>query len=568
MKRKDFITSLFGLRPAEKNMQDEANNPGLGGFTFTGGIDPYTGSWTDKEVRHLLKRTTFGAPLEEISYFKTLAVSDAVSMLVNTVADANAIGKPLKLYTPEASTPASDPDLAVPFGSTWVDTPTLTSTINRQRRDTIKTWWLYNMIHQPRSIEEKMILFWSTHVTLEFATVGGGFVAYQYMQLLRKHALGNFKTLIKEISINPAMLIYLNGNVNNKTAPDENYARELQELFTLGKGPGSQYTEDDVKAAARVLTGYGSNTIYGVYNFTISKHDTSPKQFSSFYDNTIISRPPEQGELELDDLINMIFSKEEVSKNICRRLYRYFVYHDITGDAETNIIEPLAKTFRDNNYEVKPVLEQLLKSQHFFDALQYGDTIKSGIDFVAGLIRECGIKLPPKSNPFLLYKHLNYLTTGVLANIEQNIGDPPNVSGFPAYYQVPFFDELWINTDSYARRKSFTDMLINDSYSNGGYKTAINAIDVAAKMSNPADPDVLVMDFNNYFLGRELSPELRNTIKTEILLTGLSNNNYWTAAWNAYINNPADLNNFSVVNIRLKSLLQYFLSILEEYHLT
>ncbi|MFT3681537.1 MAG: DUF1800 domain-containing protein [Ferruginibacter sp.] len=567
MERKEFLTSLFKPSALKKAKRQAGKPTEEDAFVFTGGIATYTGSWTDKEVMRLLKRTTFGAPVEEIEYFKTLTISDAVDMLVNTIASPSALGEPVKMYTPDATTPSSDPDLSVPAGSTWVRTPTYLSAINRQRRESIKTWWLNNMINQPRSIEEKMILFWSTHLTIEFSSVGGAVISYQYLQLLRKYALGNFKVFIKEITLNPAMLIYLNGYVNNKTAPDENYGRELQELFTVGKGPDSHYTEDDVKAAARVLTGYGADIDYGVYNFNINKHDTNPKQFSAFYDNTVISRSPAEAQLEVDDLINMIFSKEEVSKNICRRLYRYFVYHDITAETEAAIITPLAQTFRDNNYEIKPVLLQLLKSEHFFDVLQYGGTIKSGVDFAVGLVRECGIKLPPKSNPLLLHKHLNYFVTTFLANAEQNIGDPPNVSGFPAYYQTPFFGELWINTDSYTRRKSLTGLLANDGYSNGGFKMSINAIAVASRMSNPADPDALVLDFNKYFLGRELSAGLRNTIKTDILLTGLSDNNYWTAAWNAYINNPADLNNFSVVNLRLRSLLQYFLSILEEYHL-
>jgi uncharacterized protein (DUF1800 family) len=387
------------------------------------------------------------------------------------------------------------------------------------------------------------------------------------MQLLRQHALGNFKTIIKEVTINPAMLVYLNGYQNTKTAPDENYGRELQELFTIGKGPDSHYTEDDVKAAARVLTGYMVNLQNAYYIFNPSKHDTDPKQFSSFYNNTVISRNSSEYQLETDDLIDMIFNNIETSKNICRRLYRYFVYHDISPETEAGIITPLAQTLRNNNYEIKPVLIQLLNSQHFFDALQFGDTIKSPADYTVGLIRECGVKLPSASNPQLQYKHLNYLAGNFMASIDESIGDPNNVSGFMPYYQTPFFDKLWVNTDTFEKRQAFIDTLVNGDYSSGGFKTFIDPVTVAGKMSDPANPNKLVEDFNTFFLRRTLSQGLRDTIKTEILLTGLSNDNYWTSAWNAYISNPADLNNYSVLNTRLKSLLLYFLSKLEEYHL-
>ena len=572
MERKEFLSTL--VNSASRTKIERAKRGGHKASTvlkpesvppFTSGLDPYTGPWTETEVIHLLKRTMFGAAIGDVNYFKTLTVSEAVDELVNTV-NPNP-GEPIKVTPTDASSPASDPDWSIPVGRTWTTTGTSTNANNRDRRDSLRSWWLGNMINQPRSIEEKMILFWSNHVTIEFAMVGGALLCYGYMKLLRQHALGNSKTLIKEVTINPAMLVYLNGYQNTRTAPDENYGRELQELFTIGKGPDSHYTEDDVKAAARVLTGYMVNLQNAYYIFNPSKHDTDPKQFSSFYNNRVINRSLSEAQLEVDDLIDMIFNNVETSKNICRRLYRYFVYHEITAETEANVITPLAQTFRDNNYDVKPVLTRLLNSQHFFDALQFGDTIKSPVDFTVGLIRECGVKLPPAGNPSLQYKHLNYLAGNFMASIDESIGDPNNVSGFMPYYQSPFFDKLWVNTDTFIKRQGFVDIMINGGYSSGGFKTFIDPILVAIKMSNPANPNKLVADFNTYFLRRGLSTNLRDSIKNEILLTGLTDDNYWTAAWNAYTINPADLNNYTVVNTRLKALLLYFLSKLEEYHL-
>ncbi len=567
MERKEFIASLFKPSAPKKAVIAKPNVVVTENIQpIPGGLSEYVGQWTENEVIHLLKRTMYGAPVEDVAYFKQMNSSSAVDELVNT-ANTNP-GEPIKVYNNDASVPATDPDWSVPVGRTWVNTSTTTNQVNRDRRDSIKSWWLGNMIKQPRSIEEKMILFWSNHVTIEFLQVGGALMCYKYMKLLRQHATGNFKTLIKAVTTDPAMLVYLNGYQNTKTAPDENYGRELQELFTMGKGPGSQFTEEDVKAAARVLTGHTVNLQDAVNGFNSSKHDTDPKVFSSFYNNTVISRPSNQGVLETDDLIEMLFTKDEVSKNICRRLYRYFVYHIITEEVETNIIEPLAATFRSNNYELKPMLLQLLKSEHFFNAMQYGDTIKSPLDYTVGLIRECGVRLPPRSNPQLQYKHLNYLATNFLSSIEQTIGEPNNVSGFTAYYQSPFFDKLWINTDTFVKRQSFIDTMINGGgYSSGGFKTFIDPVAVAFRMSNPADPNQLVQDLNTYFLRRELSQSLKDSIKTEILLTGVTDDNYWVSAWNNYVNDPANLDNYSVINTRLKALMLYFLSKLEEYHL-
>lgn len=568
MKRKDFFTALFGMAN-EKNSAEKkaaaADFPMPPIQEIGGGINEYSGGWTDNEIIHLLKRTMYGAAIEDISHFSDTGFTAAVDELVDTV-NTNP-GEPIKVYTTDSAAPANDPDWSIPVGRSWVSVGSQSNLVNRERRDSIRCWWLNNMINQPRSIEEKMILFWSNHVTIEFSTVTVGLMCYKYIKTVRQHALGNFKTLIKQITIDPAMLAYLNGLQNTKTAPDENYARELQELFTVGKGPDSHYTEDDVKAAARVLTGYQVNFTDAIAGFTQSRHDTDPKQFSAFYNNTVISRPASQGQLETDDLIEMIFANPEVSKNICRRLYRYFVYHDITADVETNIITPLAQTFRDNNYELRPVLKQLLKSEHFFNSLQFGDTIKSPLDFTVGMIRECAIKLPPKSNMPLLYKHLSYLSGTFMTSIDQQIGDPNNVSGYLAYYQVPFYDKLWVNTDTFTRRQGFVDMMINGGYSNGGFKTFIDPVAIAFRLSDPSDPNKLVKDLNKYFLRRELSQGLLDSIKTDILLTGVTEDSYWTSAWNAYVNDPANLTNYTVINTRLKSLVFYFLSKLEEYHL-
>ena len=570
MDRRDFFEKIAppGLkrkRPVKDALNENDNS--LPALSLTSTLDPYVGAWTDAEAIHLLKRLTFGAPKEEVDYFATLSFTTAVDTLLNTLSTPAARGLPVKTYTTNTvDTLPNDPDWGVPAGATWVNTPTNSGSIESSRQDSLKVWWFDNIINQPRSIEEKMMLFWTTHFSIEFDTVTNARMDYQYLNLIRQYALGNFKDFTKAITINPAMLIYLNGYQNSKTAPDENYARELQELFTLGKGPASQYTESDVQAASKVLTGYQVNGTTLTSFFTSSRHDTNPKQFSAFYNNQVINRPlAADGPLEVDDLINMIFNQNEVALYMCRRLYRFFVYGNISTDVETNIIIPLANTFRTNNYNIKPVLDQLFKSEHFFDVLQFGAMIKGGVDFMAGLVRECKIKLPSKTNPLLYHRHATYLVNTILVAQEQDLGDPPNVAGWSAYYQDPTYDKNWITTDTFSKRQALINLLVNGGYSNSGFKTEFNAVEFTKRMTNPADPNILVLDFNKYLLRRTLSQGLRDTIKQDILLTGQTTDSYWTDAWNAYINLPSNLNNYTVVNNRLKQLAMYFMSKLEEY---
>lgn len=569
MDRKDFFNKFI---PSDKNKNISvdvtateatatANNlqPAAPESTLT----PYTGSWTENEMIHLLKRLSFGAVKEDVDYFKTKSFNEAVDEMLNTK-NTN-VGFPLKNYVPDITTvPRNDPDWSIAVGRTWVNTFTWDGNVNFYRHQSVKAWWFDLMIKQSRSIEEKMMLFLSSFLTIQFGEVNNGIYCYKYLNTLRTHATGNYKTLVKAITIEPSMLFYLNGVYNKNTAPDENYARELQELFTVGKGPHALFTEADVQAAAKVLTGFTVNAQGNVY-FEPYFHDTGNKTFSAFYNNTqITGRSGANGQQELDDLINMLFATNEAAKFICRRIYRFFVYGVISADVEANVITPMANLLRTGNYELKPVLSLLFKSEHFFDVLTQGAIIKSPLDFIIGMIRETKMKFPPSVNITALY---NMYATMIYqgATMDQNLGDPPNVAGWQAYYLDPVYDKFWINTDTYAKRVNHILFLIS-GYTYSNQTVQINWIDFTKRMSNPSDPNALIQDFNTYLLRMPLTLATRNTIKTQTLLSGQSSDAYWINAWNAYTANPNNQLYFSDVNNRLLSLIYYFMN-LEEFHL-
>ncbi len=550
MDRRDFLTARPKIR--------SNSSPQI--FRTQSGLNPYTGIWTINEVQHLLKRTMYGSTKADIDYFKTKSVSQAVDELINPTAPLPS--PPLNDYT---SATVTDP--AVPLGQTWVNNPTNDGTLNSLRRASFKKWWAGAMINQDRSIREKMILFWANHFSTESVDIGNAHYVYAHHALFRQKALGNFKQLVKDITVDAGMLRYLNGYLNTNTAPDENYARELQELFTLGKGPAVQYSEDDVKKAAKVLTGWRINgTTYASF-FDATKHDTASKQFSSFYNNTIINgQTGANGANETDALINMIFAKEEVAKYICRRLYRWFVYYSIDATTEANVIEPLANIFRNNNYEIKPVLSALLKSEHFFDILNQGCQIKSPVDQVISALREFKVLFPNTTTEYLdTYGMWNYIR-GWLTSMSQDIGDPPSVAGWPSYYQEPQFYEIWINSDTLPKRNRYTDTMITTGYSRNGKKIVIDAVAFTKTLPNPGDPNLLIDDALSIIYRVPLSPAAKQTIKQQILLSNQTQDYYWSNAWNAYIANPADQSNLTIVNNRLKSLYQYLMN-LAEYQL-
>lgn len=530
------------------------------------GIRPYSGAWTKNEVTHLLKRTLFGASIADIRYFSGKTMQEAVDEILNPTATLPT--PPLKEYD---VTGAATPDNDVPTATTWVNSVNNDGTIQGRRRASLKKWWIGCILQQDRSIREKMTLFWHNHFAVETVDVGQANLLYKYVNLLRTQSLGNFKQLVRAITLDPAMLYYLNGRLNTAAAPDENYARELQELFTLGKDNNPNYTEADVKAAARILTGWRvdvNQPSFPAY-FTASRHDAGNKTFSSFYNNKVITgrNTANAGDIELDELLNMIFSKSaEVSRFMVTKLYRFFVYHEIDAATEANVIEPLALILRNNNWEIKPVLATLLQSEHFYDELNRGCMIKSPLDHAIGICREWNVIFPQTLSEFSdAYGMWNYIMT-IASNHQQNIGDPPSVSGWPAYYQVPQFDELWINTDTLPKRNQFSDLMIGNGYTRNGKKIVIDAVAYAKTLQNPGNPNLLIEELMDHVFRIPISQQTKDQLKKDFLLTGQAQDYYWTDAWNAYLASPATTALFNTVNTRLRGLFKYCMN-LAEYQL-
>lgn len=521
----------------------------------TSGLAPYTGPWNRAAVIHLLRRTTFGFSRQDVDYFLTLTPAQAVYELLH--APFTPPAPPVNDYN---NADFTDPDIAP--GDTWIDAG-FNVEAEGLRIESLRGWWYRHMLGGGRDIREKMTLFWHNHVPVQFYEIFFGPACYRYMKLLRENALGNFKGMMKKITLDPAMLIYLNGYLNSASAPDENYAREIQELFVIGKDLPTYFTEDDVKAAARLLTGWRTNG-YNTF-FSPLEHDTSDKQFSAFYNNTLIQGQGglNGGEAELDDFLDMLFAHPEAARFFCRKLYRFFVYHDIDAQTEQNVIVPLAQILRDNNYELMPVLDTLFKSEHFFDVLNRGAVIKSPVDFTTGLLNGFGVGLSGANlyDTFVKSVTVNYAMFEML----QIPGDPPNVAGWQAYYQQPALDKLWINTSTLPKRGQIGVGMVFVGIYGSDSVSAIDPLAWAATLTNPADPNSLIDESLELLLGLPVAATVKFYLKL-ILLSNLPNDYYWTAAWENWQNNPNDPMLAGAVRSRLQGYLYWVLQ-MEEYQL-
>jgi len=533
----------------------------------TAGVEPYAGPWGPAQVGHLLRRTTFGASRADRERFAALSIDMAIDRLLDD-------------SVPDATLPlnADTRDL-VPVGATWVDAiardPASTFSPTGVRMNSLRSWWMQRMIQQQASVREKMVLFWHSHFVTEVPDVGDPRFSYRYVDLIRRNALGNFRSLARDMTFEGAMLIYLNGNTNTRTNPNENYARELQELFTIGKGPEvapgdyTNYTEVDVRAAARVLTGWrtqtnADGTVGAVtWRFDPTRHDPTDKQFSHRYqDRVVTGRSGDAGAQELDDLIAMIFDQHETARYLCRKLYRWFVYYLIDDQVERTVIAPMADLLRASHYEVKPVLRLLLRSAHFFDPENMGCMIKSPLDLTVGMVREFDMAIPA-ADLVQEYTFLLYLVTQASA-MQQYLGQPPDVAGWSAYYQSPQYYELWINSDTLPRRTRLSNTFARTGYASGGATLIIDPLAFTVGLTMPEEPNRLIDELCEYLYALPLTAGQKAFLKNT-LIPGLPDYE-WTVEWMDYVNEPANPLKAAPVKTKLQTLLSTMMQ-MPEYQL-
>jgi uncharacterized protein (DUF1800 family) len=521
------------------------------------GLEEYNGPWSEAHHIHFFKRTLFGVSPQDLQWASDKSMEQVVNQVLQ---DRPLPDPPLNHYHEVVEDPFCG------LGETWVNAPQNDpNPIRVQREISLRAWIMSQQIKPEISLTEQMVFFWHNHLPIETQVISDPRIVYKYINLLRTFALGNFKELVYQITIDPGMLIYLNGFRNTYTAPDENYARELMELFILGKGPDSQYTESDVREAARVLTGWRVRSADLIGFFQGNQHDTGDKVFSSFFNNRVITgRTGPTGALETRELIDMIFEKRETAKYLCRKLYRHFIYYTIDAQAESEVIDPLADIFIQSNFEIKPVLKALLSSAHFHDEENRGCFIKTPLNTCSGLARTFGLTFPDPGQ----YLRANYLLNFdfYLNASAQQLAflSPPNVAGWPAFYQEPQFYQLWINATSLPQRDAFSSLMMNRGLIRLRENVKINTIEFCAQFDNVYDPNELIKKLIAVLLGLDVSESRFNYMKN-ILLSGQAEDYYWTDAWINYISFPNE-NNTAIVRTRLDALLGYLISI-PEYHL-
>jgi uncharacterized protein (DUF1800 family) len=360
------------------------------------------------ELVHLYSRAGFGAVYSTIKQGESKSREEVVSSLFH--------GKALELTT---SIPVFD----------YSKYPKLSKEQKKKLHKELEEYqrkinldWLKNMVNSDFPLHEKMTLFWANHFVVipEHPELGR-----RFNNVLRKHALGSFKEMLHEVSFHPAMLQFLNNQQNKKKHPNENFARELLELFTLGRG---NYTEKDIREAARAFTGYGFN-LKGEPEFRENWHDEEEK--------TVLGKT---GNLDAKDILDLVLEKKETAVFVCRKLFRFLVNEKV----DESIVAAMADHFFASGYRIDALLKWMFLSDWFYDAKHRGALIKSPVELMVGVHRLVPVRFEDEKT-MLLFQNI----------MGQVLFHPPNVAGWSG-------GKSWIDSQTLLFRLKYPSAVLND----------------------------------------------------------------------------------------------------------
>jgi len=500
-----------------------------------------------QRASHLLRRTVFDATPNLVEEFAQLTPQQALE----------------RLFVDEI--PFPEPPIDPATGSEWMTSGTSDANSEGFELEQYFLSWQLGQFLGPNTVEdqklafifrERLVYFLHTHFTTKRSVVGSSRALYFQNQLFRKFAFDqlllveeteeslNFKDLVKKVSLDNAMLKFLDGRLNVKGSPNENYARELLELYSVGRGlegidkgdnqegDYGTFTEQDVQEGARILSGFNVDTDFAFIDeqtalptgiakgngLTAGQHDNNSKQLSFRFNDAVIApdsdlllngEPTYESAVdEIRQLIDAIFDQEETAIHICRKIYRFFVYHEITEDIQNGIIRDMATVFREENFSLQAVLNALFSSREFYEGAEgisddsFGSIIKSPLDLIIGHARSVDLQLP---NYLTQAEQFYEITTDWLRRMGDmglNFYEPFEVAGYLAYHQFPIYHRGWITTSYLTQRYAYVQSVSNANMEGMAVqlKTPIQYVEDYIDQNTAANAKALVVEVALQFL--------------------------------------------------------------------
>jgi uncharacterized protein (DUF1800 family) len=389
-------------------------------------LTPLPGSkWNDATAAHLLNRAGFGGTPDEIERTRQKGLVAAVHDLVEVKSNAANLPAPAWAHPRDIRAQRMEIKAAKERGEDFQSKVRQVQMMEGDEIVDLRRWWLDRMLNGPAPLLEKITLFWHGHFATSIQKVRDAYWMWLQNDTLRRNALGNFGALVKKISRDPAMMIYLDLQQSRQEHPNENWARELMELFTVGIG---NYTEQDIRESARAFTGYRIDLTTQQFRFAPLQEDHRPKTFMG-----------RTGNLNGDDVIDILVSKPACAQFIGRKLWRFFV----EDEPSSAIVDSVAATIRSHNFEVRPILREIFTSAEFYSDRVMGNQIKSPVQYIVQTSKLLGAPAPAP-----------VAAQNAMRQMGQILFAPPNVKGWDG-------GKEWISTSTLLFRYNFANYLVN-----------------------------------------------------------------------------------------------------------
>lgn len=434
-----------------------------------------------EKIKHLFSRASFGLTVAEMQALALIPPEQAVEALLADSAPPEPPGD----WVSEPFDRRAFRQMSREERQAWRQ-------LNRRRINEMRGWWLELMMSSAMNLREKMTLFWHGHFTSDIRSIELAQFLYLQNATWRKHALGNFRDFLKDMYKDPGMLFYLNGVQNRASHPNENFARELLELFTMGIG---NYTEQDIKEAARAFTGWQVDTINLTSYINERLYDRGTKTFLG-----------RTGNFYGDHIIDIILEQEVTARFICRKLYEFFVSRELNQE----FIDELAKTFRDNDYEIKPVLRQMFTSDFFYSDQVVASLIKSPVEMAVSNARMFSVK----------EINLRYLLRGT-HDLGHDLLNPPNVAGWPG-------QRSWISPTTYVGRNALSESFVSGSSGRGRAPIKFDPLEFGYSYQTTNARDLLDAAIDHLLL-MPIKDQTRESLLAS--LVGTADPNDWSLAY-------------------------------------
>ncbi len=461
-----------------------------------GTIAPFVPSatqpWNRRRISHLYKRLKFGASFDEIEAALLLNPTELVDNIID-----EAFNEPLR------------PD---PEWGDWSLSNYDQDMVGEQALQqfyALISQWMTDMFD--RGFKDRLVLFWHNHFVTRIDDYNCPSYAYQYYKLLQQYSLGNFKEFTFEMGKNPAMLMFLNGFQNTRFDPNENYARELYELFTLGENNG--YTQTDIEETARALTGWNNiSEACAAIDFSAFNHDNGQK--------TIFGQT---GNWHYSDVHDILFDQraDEIATHICTQIYTYFVSSEVSED----IVAELASTFKNNNFELAPVFRQLFKSEHFFDEAIMNVKVKSPLDIVMNQMKETLFPITNLYDEELGYNDTMITIYFLCGQLGQELFNPQDVSGWKG-------NRTWVNSNTLTGRWNIIDQFLGATVNeeNNLWSTLVTLAKGLSDNSN--DPEFVTEVIIDFFIPQGLQSPEEYAKATTVFKWEVPENYFQDGSWN------------------------------------